>query len=243
MKSVNILVVLTIIIGLSTVVCHAGPVLETNILFLIDGSHNMLGTWGNTSYIKNLRREMRKTFKEISTSQDWGLNAGIRVFGDKSPLVKKDCVDTRLATKVEWFDPITLSGVLDGIKPKGKADIDNAIKSTVSDYPGRTNQYNFLILITCSKDECGANPLTSARYIAKEFVTVDAIHVVGLNLSKSEVAELKPVAEVSKGQFVNVKSPAKLSVALTEIINKYSRPTLKLPEKENQKKNTTQNSK
>ncbi|MBN1551591.1 VWA domain-containing protein [bacterium] len=198
-----------------------------NILVVIDCSNNMNKYWDKVQRIDVVRKSFKQVLKKVSEKPEWGLHFGIRVFGDKSLLKLKDCLDTRLATPVEWFDPITLSGVIDGLRPKGKATLSQAIQNAVNDYP-RTYKapYNFLVVITSTDDECGEDVVQAVNFIKNERTAVDAVHFVGIQLSQATEEKLKKAAEVGGGTFANAKTHDDLTNALLNAINIQSRTSV-----------------
>ena len=199
--------------------------IENNILLIIDYSHNMKKSWSGKPKSKVLREELKTAFGKISKTADWGLNVGIRLVGDSSDYEKMDCNDSRLAGKVEWFDPITLNAVLEGARPKGRSCIANGLRSIANDFPRHfRSSYGFVIIIMADNDECTKDLPAAANEVKNINGWVDAVHVIGLHLNEKTQKDCAKVAKLTQSQFINVKSPSELADAIVTMVNLYSRP-------------------
>ncbi|MBN1355839.1 VWA domain-containing protein [bacterium] len=196
-----------------------------NLVLVIDSSNAMNKHWNNKKKIDILRDSLKKAFEELNESSGWGLNMGIRAFGTRIGR-QSDTSDTWAVTKVEWFDPLTLSNALDGLKPSGKAPVAVAIREAEHDIPPVTKPpwpWNAIILLTASGDDLDQDVLAAAKEVRTRPV-IDGIYILGLNLNPRNQKIYEAVASETKGYFENLTSPDNLTETLVKLINERARP-------------------
>ena len=205
----------------------------TNILFVIDCSHRMSIKWETTTKFDAMKSTLREVLAEVSKEAKWGVNAGIRVFGDQNVPKKHDCEDTRLVVGLEWLDPNTLSSALDGLKLKGTACPGSALKYVEKDFEKlKVKSTNHIILITSGSSECKTDETAVLTELKKNIPNLISIHTLGVNLDEPDIVKLKQTAEKSGTLFINIADVANLKAELSAILTQImenSNPTASSP--------------
>ncbi len=201
---------------------HAQEITENNVLLIVDCSHHMLKHWGGKKKIDHLKSSLDSALKNTAEKPAWGFNMGLAVYGDKSDPKINDCHDARVVIGMEWFDAITLTSAVEGLKPKGMPAVSYAIENTIEVFnQTRNNSHKYIIVIAANEDECREVGLST---VVKDVVgRVNAVHFIGLNLSPSESDEFEKAAVTGKGVFINVTNPSNLTDELLKVINEHSR--------------------
>lgn len=241
------LAILTLLISLF---CHShlkaqDTIKSQNTVLLIDGSSYSGHSWNGKSKIKVLREALSHTLVEVNKKPSWGYMVGARIFGDKSERSINDCFDTRVAAKLDWFEPALINIIVEGIKPKGRSCFTNAIAETKLEFnEAKPGSENYLVCIVSAADECAKQEDITIDYIVKA-ANLKAVYVIGLNVKDSYKTMFDEIFKTQPGKFINVKNPGHLSATLTTVMNEYCRgieekPADKEPDGKSSKKAATQ---
>jgi hypothetical protein len=197
-----------------------------NLILVVDSSKRMNTYWGKKRKIDVMRDSLKASFEDIHKISGWGLNMGIRAFGNRGSRNKMGSSDTWKVTAVEWFDPITLSNALDGLKPNGKAPVSIAIREAEHDIPPVKNPplpWNAMILITAGGNDYNQDMTIIAKQV-KAGPTIDGIYIIGLNLNSKDSKAYQKVATETNGYFVNVTSAKNLTSTIVDVVTKHATP-------------------
>ncbi len=127
-------------------------------MMLVDASSHTNTAWEGKSQFLQIRTALSQALDELNKTPSWGLNIGLRIFGDQSPRDKKNCMDHRSGATLEWFEPVLINSVLEGIQPKGMNCLSNAIAGTKVDFAvAKENSRSYLLCIVSGRDECTAD--------------------------------------------------------------------------------------
>lgn len=209
------------LLHIAVYVQSAEPEKITDILILLDCSKHMSVKWDEGTRLDAIRSVLEPTFDSATQSASWGLNVGIRVFGEQSLSEKRNCEDTRLAVPIEWLDPITLKKVLDGLKPQGLCNFVRAAESSSPDFlrkPSDGNR-NCMILILSHADECGGDISATFKEILKSTLSSGSLSVIGLKLEPNSANQLKTVLDSLTIPFINVQTKPEFVDGFSRVFN------------------------
>lgn len=223
MKSREFLLVFMLIAFVATSGLCADKIIEQhNIVLLIDASSHAKATWESGTRISHLRASLSRVLEEMNKNPSWGLNLGVRIMGDQSERNKNDCLDYRSAAKLDWFEPTLVNSIMEGIRPKGRNCLSNAIASAKEDFGAarEKNDHKYLLCIVSARDECTKDEKASMDWLIPEF-NLEAIYFVGINVSKEDAAYFESICQDSKTRFTNTSSTEQLTQTLTEYMTLY----------------------
>jgi len=196
---------------------------QYNTMLLVDGSSHTNANWGGKSKLSVFRQALGEALVELNKSPAWGFNMGIRVFGDKSARSINDCLDARLGNKMDWFEPVVINSVAEGIRPKGKNCLAYGISTTKDDFPKNgKNVKNYLVCVISSRDECSRDEKETLNWIMGK-ASLDAVYIIGMNVYSKHTDYLNDIFKTIPGEFINVTSPTNLAPTLTTVLNRYCR--------------------
>ena len=139
----------------------------------------------------------------------------LRVYGSDTPSAQMDCKDTRLLV------PFAAAGenkqaIVDAIysvRPRGMTPIGFALEQARQDFLVDDDD-RVIVVVSDGRETCDANPCAAASKLAAEgFV----IHAVGLVVDRNAALQLKCLATVSGGTYVDVPNAIELPDKLKEI--------------------------
>ncbi len=127
----------------------------TRILFLLDASKSMTGTWqGQKKYI--LAREVLSNILD-SLKNTEHVQVGLRVYGHLKNYPPQDCNDTRLEVPFGADGVERIKNRLKYVKPRGTSPIAASLARAKTDFTSCDNCRNIVILITDGIEECGGD--------------------------------------------------------------------------------------
>jgi Ca-activated chloride channel family protein len=139
----------------------------------------------------------------------------LRVYGSDTPSAQMDCKDSRLlvpfakagANKEAIIDAIY------GVSPRGMTPIAFALTQSEKDFPADVDD-RVIVVVSDGRETCDANPCAAASTLAaKGFV----IHSVGLVVDNKAALQLKCLATVSGGTYLDVPNAIELPDKLKEL--------------------------
>jgi Ca-activated chloride channel homolog len=198
--------------------CAEKSIEQFNIMLLLDASSHAKARWEGKTKLLHIREALGQAMAELNKSPSWGLNMGLRVFGDKTPREKNDCVDYRLAAKLDWFEPGLINSFIEGVTPKGKNCFSKAIASTKEDFQTSvSNNRNFVVSLVSARDECTQDEKAAFEYLVKE-AGLEAAFVIGVNLAQKDQDYFNAIFKSIPGHFINSSSPDALVQNLIKIL-------------------------
>ncbi|MBN1297977.1 hypothetical protein JXA80_14460 [bacterium] len=200
-----------------------GDMQQHNTIVLVDGSSYMKTNWGGSSKLTVFRNALSDTLAELNKSPAWGFNMGIRVYGDKSARSIKDCLDARQGSKLDWFEPVVIRSVVEGISPKGMACLAFGMGTTREDFPvSGKNTQNYLVCIVSARDECSKDEKETIEWLTKD-KGLAATYIIGLDVPASQCEYLSGIFKTVAGRFINITSPSQLTGTMNLVLNQYCR--------------------
>jgi len=139
----------------------------------------------------------------------------LRVYGSEAASAQMDCKDTRLLV------PFAAAGdnkqaiveAIYAVRPRGMTPIGYALEQSRQDFPTDEDD-RVIVVVSDGRETCDANSCAAASKLAAEgFV----IHAVGLVVDRNAALQLKCLATVSGGTYVDVPNAIELPDKLKEI--------------------------
>ncbi|MGC9344780.1 MAG: vWA domain-containing protein [Bacteroidales bacterium] len=151
----------------------------TRILFVLDASQSMSGTWESDEKM-NIAREI---LTELVDSLQYVENVqmALRVYGHQSPVPPQDCNDTRLEVPFAPENAGRIRQKLNSISPKGTTPIANSLAMTVNDFPPCSNCRNIILLITDGIEACDGDPCAVSRELQQKSIVLRPF-VIGIGI-------------------------------------------------------------
>ncbi|MEL7462919.1 MAG: VWA domain-containing protein [Pseudomonadota bacterium] len=176
---------------------------------LIDASGSMWGQIDGKSKIEILRENMRDVMANLKGASE----VGVYAFGHRE---KGACGDIEEVSPLRPFDGEAISRVIEGISPKGKTPLAEALRETAEALK-YTEEKAKVVILGDGEDSCEGDPCAVAQELEKlgvEF-TVDAI---AFDIAGEEGVEaLRCIARVTGGEFIAANDKEELRSAIEKI--------------------------
>lgn len=181
-------VVSFLLLGLSTFQVQAQPVVKgkeeeavvtTRILFLLDASGSMLGTWQNNSRWNVAKRLLTDLMDSLETREQ--LEVALRVYGHQTDRGERDCKDTKLEVPFAKNSFGKIKTRLKSIRPLGNTPIAYSMSQAATDFPRDPFSRNILILITDGQESCDGDPCQVSFQLQKQHIFLKPF-IIGLGL-------------------------------------------------------------
>lgn len=214
---------------------------QVNIMFLLDASTYSAAPWYGNSKFEHIRTALQHVYEEMNKTPIWGLNVGLRVFGDSSVPEKNNCLDYRLAVKLDWFEPGLLNRSIEAVVPKGKNCFAYGIVSVVEDFPtNRPLPRNILISFITARDDCTKDEFITLKNVI-DMAQIEAVYIIGVDLEKADQDYFQPFFSELPGLFINATSPESLKETAVDIVIQKSLKKIEPQELVGQETETRQN--
>lgn len=189
--------------------------ISTRILFLLDASGSMWGTWEKEQKIVLAKRILTHLVDSLGDIPN--IELGLRVYGHSSPKTRQDCKDTKLEVPFGLNNKTKIIEKIKSIVPKGTTPISYSLAMAANDFPVGTNIRNIIILITDGIEECQGDPCATSLALQKRGVILKPF-VIGLGIDDNLIAQLDCV-----GNFFNATDEKSfkqiLKVVVSNVLN------------------------
>jgi Ca-activated chloride channel family protein len=148
-----------------------------------------------------------------------GAPLGLRVYGSKISEVSRaeGCKDTELTVPVGPLDKDALRSTVNGLTGKGRTPIGASLLAVPDDL-GAAEGRRSVVLVTDGGDNCAPpDPCKAAERVAKRGVDL-SISVVGFQVNDRVRKQLRCIAEVGGGSYVDVDDADKLGDELLALL-------------------------
>ncbi len=187
----------------------------TRILFVLDASQSMSGTWDSDIKINIARKILNDLVDSLQNVQN--VEMALRIYGHQNPVPPQDCNDTKLEVD---FGPNTASRIhqkLRFIAPKGTTPIAYSLMMAGSDFPACDNCRNIILLITDGIEACDGDPCAVSMDLQKKGIILKPF-IIGIGIDPSFKETFDCV-----GHYVNAQNENKfkesLGIVITQILN------------------------
>ncbi len=175
---VLILVILTTQ-SLSSQNNQEGGFIKTRILFVFDASQSMSGYWESDQKINIARNFLIGVVDSLETLPN--VQMALRVYGHQSPVIMKDCQDTKLEVAFDINNAHKIRQKLKFLKPNGNTPIAYSLGQSANDFPPCRDCRNIIIMITDGIEECGGDPCAVSRKLQKQGITLKPF-IIGIGI-------------------------------------------------------------
>lgn len=145
---------------LCTVKLHAQPEIQkpARILFLLDASSSMLGTWQNNETRFRAASRIITAISDSIHAVNNDVAFAVRVFGNQYPAQEKNCFDSRLEVPFGYSNSRQIETRLKYLNPRGFSPIAWSLQETAENDFTESNRYAYsIILITDGGESCGGD--------------------------------------------------------------------------------------
>ncbi|MEM6849521.1 MAG: VWA domain-containing protein, partial [Pseudomonadota bacterium] len=180
---------------------------RAELLFILDGSGSMWGQVDGVAKIATAKEALKGLAADLSET----MNVGLMAYGHRR---EGDCGDISVILPSGAHEPAAMSRAVDGVVPRGKTPIADALSQAATAFSGDRASNVLLVsdgLETCNGDPCAAAAALAARGIDTR------VHVVGFDLSREEAAALACIAREGNGLYLTASNAAELNQALVRV--------------------------
>lgn len=182
---------------------------ERAVEIVVDASRSMWGQIGGVSKMEIAREILHSA----SASLPDDLDLALRAYGNTSASEDNNCADSELLVPFGLSNRQPIGAAIDSLRPSGQTPIAYAIRQAAADF-GPLDGERSLVLVTDGIESCGGDPVTAARELAEQGIT---IHVIGFGIGgvkDEDAASLKSIAYTSGGHYFTANSADELKGAL-----------------------------
>src|SRR6185436_1800774 len=147
---------------------------SADAILILDASGSMWGRIGDQTKIAAARRAVDSILSKWKPSDRLGLIA----YGHRS---KGDCKDIEMVVPVSPFDPARIRAAVNGLVPKGKTPIADALRAAATSLK-TTEGKGTVVLVSDGIETCVADPCAVAAELKKAGVGFVA-HVIGFDVA------------------------------------------------------------
>lgn len=183
-----------------------------NVVILLDSSGSM-ANWENNKTRMELAKESIQQFVESLPKQ---ANVSLRVYGhvgtgsDEDKAVSCSKVDE--VYPLGTYEYSKFSEALNQFEPAGWTPTGLAIKQVEEDlkeFSGEENT-NIIYIVSDGVETCGTDPVGAIKSLAQSNIQ-PVINIIGYHVDNEGLAQLKEMAEVSNGNYVNAENQEQLN--------------------------------
>lgn len=184
----------------------------TRILFILDCSHSMAGTWQQERKIKVARKFLSQTIDSLENIPN--VEMALRVYGHQSVVPPQDCSDTKLEVPFAHGNGKNIKHTMQYLNPKGTTPIAYSLELAGNDFPECSNCRNIIILITDGVEACEGDPCEISRQLQKKGIFLEPF-IIGIGIDPEFKKSLN-----CAGTFIETKTETSFKDALDLIITK-----------------------
>lgn len=156
-----------------------GGFIKTRILFVFDASQSMSGYWESDQKMQIARSFLINVVDSLETLPD--VQMALRVYGHQSPVIMKDCEDTKLEVPFDINNAHKIRQKLRFLKPNGNTPIAYSLEQSANDFPPCPDCRNIIIMITDGIEECGGDPCAVSRQLQEKGITLKPF-IIGIGI-------------------------------------------------------------
>ena len=185
------------------------------LLFIIDFSNSMgeyLEHKTKTNLVKNMMREI---LPQISPDT----KTGLRVYGHTCNIFAFNaCRSSELLVPIHNSSSSRINSAISKLRPRGMTPITYSLKEGINKDLAKEKGLKHIILLTDGGENCDESPCDYAIELMKERRDIK-IDVIAFNVHDSnDLDQLKCVAHVTSGKFMNANTNAKLISSMEDLI-------------------------
>jgi Ca-activated chloride channel family protein len=185
----------------------------TRILFILDASNSMNGSWGQKTRIDAAKELLAKSVTELEGVEN--LEVALRVYGHQSEITAtyQDCNDTKLEVPFGRNNHAQIKSRIRTILAKGTTPIARSLEAAAGDFPDARSR-NVIILITDGLEACDNDPCVIAKKLKDKGVNVKPF-VIGVGMDLSYLEKFRCI-----GEYADAETPESFEKVLNNVVNK-----------------------
>jgi Ca-activated chloride channel homolog len=188
-----------------------------NYMLVVDSSGSM---WGQINGVAK-RDIAREAIKTLTTQQPKLANAGLIAYGHRKA---NDCSDIEVLRSPNATTP-SIAELVDKLQPLGKTPMTNAVQEAARALTIEENR-STIVLVTDGVETCEADPCAVGAELEKAGIDL-TVNVVGFDLTASQGAKIRCLAEQTGGRYYDAKDAKSLTDALNEVAVAGEKPPVK----------------
>jgi hypothetical protein len=144
------------------------------------------------------------------------MRVALRVYGHRVPEGRPGaCQNSELVFPFAKLNRPVLLSKIAAVRALGTTPIAYSLQQVASDV-GRTPGEKMIVLVTDGKEECGGDPAAAVSALTAQGIKVK-LNIVGFALADTALkADLRRLAELTRGQFVEAKDAQSLRAAIEQ---------------------------
>ena len=155
---------------------------KTRILFLLDASGSMLGTWERTNRITAAKKLLSDLVDSLKVNQN--LELGLRVYGHQFNKRLQNCQDTKLEVGFKTGNHDLIKNKLAALVPKGTTPLAYSLEQAANDFPDQKEVRNIVIIITDGLESCEGDPCAVSLALQRKRIFLKPF-IIGLGMNNS----------------------------------------------------------
>lgn len=185
----------------------------TRILFILDASNSMNGSWGKITRLEAAKELLAKSVTELEGVPN--LEIALRVYGHQSEITAtyQDCEDTKLEIPFGKNNHGQIKSRIKTIRAKGTTPIARSLEAAAGDFPDATSR-NVIILITDGLEACDNDPCVIAKKLKDKGVNVKPF-VIGVGMDLSYLEKFRCI-----GEYADAETPESFEIVLKNVVSK-----------------------
>lgn len=185
----------------------------TRILFILDASNSMNGSWGKITRLEAAKELLVKSVTELEGVPN--LEIALRVYGHQSEITAtyQDCEDTKLEIPFGKNNHGQIKSRIKTIRAKGTTPIARSLEAAAGDFPDATSR-NVIILITDGLEACDNDPCVIAKKLKDKGVNVKPF-VIGVGMDLSYLEKFRCI-----GEYADAETPESFEIVLKNVVSK-----------------------
>jgi len=182
----------------------------TRILFILDASKSMSGSWQGEEKFKLASRILSQVLDSLEGRPK--LELALRVYGHQRNYPPQNCNDSRLEVAFAPNNGERIKFRLKQIRPRGTSPIAISLERAATDFGNCDNCRNIIILITDGIEECGGDLCAVSAELQKKGIAIKPF-VIGIGNDTRADFECA-------GTYFNAPNTERFSKALNIIITR-----------------------
>ena len=185
------------------------------LLFILDFSNSMGEYLEHKTKVSQIKEMMKTILPQISSDTE----VGVRVYGHTCNIFAYNaCKSSELLVPLGLNNSLKINSAISKLRPKGMTPITYSLKQGVNRDLKGLDGVKHIILLTDGGENCDESPCDYAIELVKERKDIK-IDVIAFNVRDSEdLDQLKCVAHVTSGNFVEANTNAQLVRSMEELI-------------------------
>jgi Ca-activated chloride channel homolog len=185
---------------------------DTRILFILDASQSMLGTFKSDRKINVAIKTLISIVDSLEHLDN--VTMALRVYGNQSPVPPQDCNDTRLVVPFAKNNSSRIRQELNFIRPMGTTPIAHSLELAGGDFPPDCDECrNIIILITDGIEACDGDPCAVSQNLQRKGIVLKPF-IIGIGIDEGFEKTFDCI-----GRYYNAADEEKFSEVMDAVIS------------------------